>query len=143
MACPYFYPVERHAGELSTSSVILPLGDAWTGVCGACEGPPQPVEETRLRPLCSFGYARGRCELFPRNDAGPDATRFAITSDDGASLALAYVQERDHHPFAHGSLQYSRTGRRFDPEPAGAALARQAQAYVESYLRRKGEAWTR
>jgi len=139
MACPYFYPVERHAGELGPAGAILPLGDAWSGVCRAAGPPRQPPEE-QLRPLCYFGYARGRCGLFPKEDAGPDADRFAIASDDGAAIGIHYVQERDHHPFAHGSLQYSRSSRRILQQPLGETVARQAEAYVESYLRRKSEA---
>ena len=143
MACPYFYPVERHAGDLSAPSTILPLGDAWSGICRAAAGQPRQPEEAQLRPLCYFGYARGRCNRFPADDSGPDAVRFTIASDDGASLGLYYVMERDHHPFAHGPLQYARGENRFLPEPPGEIFARQAEAYVESYLRRKNEALVR
>jgi hypothetical protein len=143
MACPYFYPVERHPGDLSAASATLPLGDAWSGVCRAVAGEPRQPEEAQLRPLCYLGYARGRCDCFPANDSGPDAVRFTIASDDGASLGLYYVVERDHHPFAHGPLQYARSGNRFLQPPTGEILARQAEAYVESYLRRKNEALAR
>jgi hypothetical protein len=143
MACPYFYPVERHPGDLSAPSAPLPLGDAWSGVCRATAGQPRPPEEAQLRPLCYFGYARGRCDCFPPNDAGPDAVRFAISSDDGASLGLYYVMERDHHPFAHGPLQYARGAAGLVERPADEVFARQAEAYVESYLRRKNEALAR
>jgi hypothetical protein len=143
MACPYFYPVDRNGGDRSASFAILPLGDAWSGVCRAAEGSPHQPEDTQLRPLCYFGYARGRCHCFPALDAGPDAIRFTIASDDGAALGVSYVMERDHHPYAHGRLQYSRGDSGFLPQPAGEIFARQAQAYVESYLRRKNEALAR
>jgi hypothetical protein len=139
MACPYFYPVERHVGDLVPPSAILPLGDAWSGVCRAGAGPPQRPAEAQLRPLCYFGYARGRCDRFPPDDAGPDAVRFTIANDDGASLGIYYVQERDHHPFAYGPLQYSLVGHSFLQQPSDETLARQAEAYTESYLRRKSE----
>ena len=142
MACPYFYPVERHAGVLGTQSAILPLGDAWSGVCRAAPGPPRQTEEAQLLPLCSFGYARGRCDCFPQNDTGPDAVRFTISSDDGSSLGLYYVMESDHHPFAHGPLEYSLTNSRFLQPPVDDIFARQAEAYVLSYLRRRTEALT-
>lgn len=143
MACPYFYPVERHPGDLGPTSAILPLGDAWSGVCRAAPGLPREAEEAQLRPLCYFGYARGRCDRFPQDDTGPDAVRFTISSDDGASLGLYYVKERDHHPFAHGPLQYLLAGNRFLESPVGETFARQAEAYVQSYLRRRNEAFVR
>jgi hypothetical protein len=78
---------------------------------------------------CNLGYARGECPRFPQGD-GPDAVRFTISGDDAAGVHVYYVMERNHLPFAHGSLG----------EGAGAdpTLARQAAAYVESYRRRKG-----
>jgi hypothetical protein len=143
MACPYFYPMARHAGDLGPSSAILPLGDAWSGVCRAASGTPRRPDEAQLRPLCYFGYARGRCDCFPPDDPGPDAVRFTIASDDDASLGILYVHERDHHPFAHGPLQYSLSGHRFLQPLPDETFARQAEAYIESYLRRKNEALTR
>jgi len=143
MACPYFYPVERHAGDLGPQSAILPLGDAWSGVCRAAPGLPWQPEEAQLRPLCSFGYARGRCDRFPQDDTGPDAVRFTISSDDGASIGLYYVMERDHHPFAHGPLQYSLAANRLLQPPSDETFARQAEAYVQSYLRRRTGALVR
>jgi hypothetical protein len=99
-----------------------------------------------LRPLCNLGYARETCARFPAGD-GPDAVRFTISRCDGATLRLYYVMERDHHPFAHGPLEYSRAARSFaaptaseTPPAAQELVLRQAQAYVESYLRRKSEA---
>ena len=142
MACPYFYPVERHPGELGLSSTILPLGDAWSGICRASAQPRRP-EEAQLRPLCYFGYARDRCDFFPKDDAGPDADRFTIASDDGSIIGIHYVQERDHHPFAQGWLKYSRGGNGLVESPRSETVARQAEAYAESYRRRKSEAFAR
>jgi hypothetical protein len=59
--------------------------------------------------------------------------RFAISGHDGATVRLYYVIERNHHPFAHGPLEH--TGAVVPG--ASPLLARQAQAYVQSYLRRK------
>jgi hypothetical protein len=89
-----------------------------------------------LRPLCNLGYARGHCARFPSDD-GPDAVRFAVSRDDGASLRVHYVIERDHHPFAHGPLDYSLAAGEFVNQPSAEIVGRQARAYVESYLRRK------
>jgi hypothetical protein len=140
MACPYFYPVEARAqgGE----NALLPLGDSWAGVCRAVPGRPWQPDEAVLRPLCNLGYARGNCARFPAHD-GPDAVRFAVSRDDGATLRIYYVVERDHLPLAHGPLEYSRAAEGFAAIPADANLTRQASAYVESYLRRKSEAFGR
>lgn len=119
---------------------MLPLGDAWTGVCQAAPDRPWQPEEAMLRPLCNLGYARRNCSHFPAADDGPDAVRFTISHDDGSSLGLYYVVERDHLPFAHGPLEYSRDEGAFASLPADATVGRQASVYVESYLRRKSEA---
>jgi hypothetical protein len=131
MSCPYFYPVEPRA-----STAILPLGDRWAGVCRAVPNLPWQPDEATLRRLCNLGYARGTCARFPSGE-GPDAVRFTVSRDQGASLRIYYVLERDHHPFAHGPLDYSVAGGAFVNPPAGETMTRQAQAYVESYLRRK------
>lgn len=142
MACPYFYPVRRLAGDASTRSAMLPLGDAWTGLCFATPGGAPPTDSGPLGTFCSLGYARGACPRFPDHDSGADAVRFAISRDDGISIDLTYVLERNHHPFAYGPLRYSFDDGRFLGMPSAKVLERQAQAYVESYLRRKKEAST-
>jgi hypothetical protein len=48
--------------------------------------------------------------------------------------------ERDHHPFAHGPLEYSLEAGGFGQVPFGDTVTRQAEAYVESYRSRKREA---
>jgi hypothetical protein len=140
MACPYFYPLHPNAAP---QALPLPLGDSWEGVCRAGQGPPAEPDPTQIRSLCQLGYARGACGRFPVHDPGPDAVRFAITAVTAPSLQLSYVLERDHHPFAHGSLSYSFAAGRFLQGPEDSSLpeiaARQAEAYVESYLRRQPE----
>jgi hypothetical protein len=132
MSCPYFYPVEPRA-----FTAILPLGDRWAGVCRAVPHLPWQPDEAMLVRLCNLGYARGTCARFPSGD-GPDAVRFTVSRDEGASLGIYYVLERDHHPFAHGPLNYSLARGTFVNPLSGEIVNRQAQAYVESYLRRKG-----
>lgn len=117
---------------------MLPLGDAWSGLCRAVPGPDWPATEI-TRPLCNLGYARGLCDRFPAGD-GPDAVRFTIAADTGASLRLYYVLERDHHPFAHGPLEYSPAARTFAAPSPEESLSAQARAYIASYFRRKAEA---
>ncbi len=138
MACPYFYPVERDRHDLGTAGSRLPLGDAWVGRCHAPGLAAWPGEMPL--PVCQLGYARGRCDRFPSGDDGADAVRFAVRADDGALIALYYVLERDHHPFAHGPLEYSLTAGCFLLPPASETIRRQAEAYVQSYLRRKSGA---
>jgi len=139
MACPYFCPSIPQAAASGPQNAMLPLGDAFAGECHAVPGRPWQPDPATSRPLCNLGYARGRCDRFPA-DAGPDAVRFTISRDTGAALSLYYVLERDHHPFAHGPLEYSLQSASFSPHPASALLQTQARAYVTSYLRRKAEA---
>lgn len=139
MACPYFYPVSPQAAAHGPQNAMLPLGDAFSGLCRAVPGPGCQTDPAITRPLCNLGYARGLCGRFPEGD-GPDAVRFTISADLGPFLRLYYVVERDHHPFAHGRLEYSRDDAAFASPPPGDSLDAQARAYIASYLRRKSEA---
>src|SRR5712691_7429407 len=108
MSCPYFDPVTPRSGGSGPENSMLPLGDAWAGVCRAAPDDPWQPEDT-FQPLCNLGYARDRCARFPRETGagtGPDAVRFAVSADNGATIRLYYVIERDHHPFAHGPLEF-------------------------------------
>ena len=138
MACPYFYPLAPggHGAIPSSRDAMLPLGDAWTGICRALPERPAQPDDAGVRPLCNLGYARGNCSRFPSGD-GPDAVRFTISRDDGATVGIHYVVERDHHPFAHGRMEYSVATGMITPPPPSEIVARQAQAYAESYRRRK------
>ncbi len=140
MSCPYFYPLKPQASVGNGQNALLPLGDLWTGQCRATPLHPCRPDDAALRPLCNLGYARGNCARFPASPELPDAVRFTISGDQDSLLRLYYVIERDHHPFAHGSLEYSRTSSAFSNLPGGENFERQAGAYVESYLRRKTEA---
>ena len=121
---------------------MLPLGGWWKGVCRAVPGAPKAdagAADASLCDLnCNLGYARGVCARFPEGD-GPDAVRFTIIDHDSTHIRVDYVMERDHHPFAHGRLEYSPVAASFVTPPESPLLERQAKAYVESYLRRKEE----
>ncbi len=132
MACPFFYPLSP---KCENTGVPGPLGECWDGSCHAPDGPSDPDPEA-LRPLCNMGYARGRCRRFPAGRV-PDAVRFAVKADDGATIRIYYSVEMDHLPFAHGPMEYSLAGGALANPPEDPVLARQAVAYVESYLRRK------
>ena len=138
MACPYFFPVEPRACADSARFSMLPLGDSWAGQCRADPEHAAPPPEASLHTLCNLGYARGSCSRFPASH-GPDAARFSLTLDAGSRLGMCYVLECDHLPFAHGPLEYSVEMGAFVAPPAGGVLRRQAEAYVQSYLRRKDE----
>jgi hypothetical protein len=138
MSCPYFSPVRRsNASGGPCGGAMLPLGDQWVGVCQSPEFAPEEPDGAVLRGLCNSGYARRGCSRFPAGD-GPDAVRFAIWRDDGASIWVRFAIERDHHPFEHGTLEYARGSASFQAPPASGLLERQARAYIESYVRRKG-----
>lgn len=143
MACPYFHAVKPRSQTDPSRSAMLPLGDAWEGLCGANPDSPWEPDEITLLTICNMGYARGRCAHFPAGD-GPDAARFTIAADGPETLRVYYVLERDHHPWAHGPLEFSRAGSAFTPgQPIGDATLGLARAYVESYLRRISEASAR
>lgn len=83
-----------------------------------------------------MGYARGRCPRF-LDMAAPDASRFIVARDEHPLIRIQYVVERDHHPHAHGALEYTRIGGALAGATVDALLATQALAYVASYLRRR------
>jgi hypothetical protein len=83
-----------------------------------------------------MGYAQGRCPRCLRADGG-DAVRFLIARDHGDLIRIDYVVERDHHPHAHGALEYGRAICDFAGSHENTVLTRQALAYVTSYLRRR------
>lgn len=139
MACPYFQAVSPRSQTDRTRSAMLPLGDAWDGVCRAIPDSPREPDEITLISCCNMGYARGCCPRFPADD-GPDAARFTIAADGPETLRVYYVLERDHHPWSHGPLEFSRTGASLAGQAASEATLGLARAYVEGYLRRVSEA---
>jgi hypothetical protein len=142
MACPYFHALKARSQTDNSRSAMLPLGDAWDGFCGAHPESPWQPDEITLLSQCNLGYARGSCARFPDSD-GPDAARFTISHDGAETVRLYYVLERDHRPWAHGPLLYSRAGARFADAAADEQTLGLARAYVESYLRRISEASAR
>ena len=115
----------------------MPLGDSWSGVCRAAPAGEWRPDPHTLQQLCNFGYAREKCWRVPAD--GPDAVRFGISHDREGLVGIYWVMEKDHLPFAHGPLDYSRADAGFRTAHPDACVTRQAQAYVSSYLRRKGE----
>jgi len=134
MACPYFYPVARLEEDLWAVPPRLPLGDAYTGECRAGAMPHQPGDVV-MRNSCNSGYARGKCDRFPQ-DARADAVRFSVAADEGDGIRLQYIFEKLCWPLDHGELRYSVSEHSFSSELADEIVARQAAAFLESYLRR-------
>ena len=112
MACPYFYPVARFETSSWVVPPRLPLGDPYSGECRAADTAFQP-DETRLRQICNLGYGRSRCDRFPER-ALTDAVRFHVAHDAGELI------------------------RNLSSGPDDQILRKQAAAFIESYLRRKG-----
>jgi len=63
-------------------------------------------------------------------ESSADAIRFHVTQDAGELIKIQYVFEKDCWPGKHGF---------FDPSAANETLRRQADAFLESYLRRRNE----
>ena len=137
MACPYFYPVERMSQATGKKMAPMPLGEAWSGVCRADPDGEWPPDANTAQQLCNFGYAGDKCGRFP--SGGADAVRFSISSDRDDLIRIYWVMEKNHLPVAHGPLDYSRPNSSFQTVSPDACVTRQAQAYVDSYLRRKGD----
>lgn len=138
MACPYFFPVARFESNPWVVPPRLPLGDAFTGECRAPDCTGQP-EESRMREVCNAGYGRGICELFPSDSAASDAVRFHVAADDGERIRIQYVLERECWPATHGSIEYT-LARGAISVAGDEILGRQAEAFLESYIRRRDAA---
>jgi len=116
------------------------LGDACFGFCHA-GGASFPPPEEHQRELCNRGYARGLCQHFPVSSTA-DAVRFSVTEDRGGCLRVVYILEKDHAPLSHGALEFQTADFPAAGPPAVSSAApvddlllRQAQAFVESYLK--------
>ena len=136
MACPFFVPSRRLENAAWVIPPRLPLGDPFGGACHAHPADIIEPPESQQREICNCGYARGRCDRFPANDA-PDAVRFSVTDDSPARLSVVYVVEKDHTPAEFGTLEYTVADARLAGSPIGDVLAHQARAFLESYLRRR------
>ncbi|HLK22743.1 MAG TPA: hypothetical protein VKT81_27550 [Bryobacteraceae bacterium] len=136
MACPFFYPVARF--ETDTWAVLprLPLGDPYSGECRASDASFQP-DENHLRQVCNLGYGRSRCDRFPETSAN-DAVRFNLGPESGELIRIQFVFEKECWPKEHGIFEWRGSSGNLTGESEDHILRRQAAAFVESYLRRKG-----
>ena len=137
MACPFFIPVELMDLGPWIHPPRLPLGDPYRGVCTArsTEASFEPPE-IEQRDLCNCGYARGRCDRFPDGDAA-DAVRFSVANHTNGKVRIVYILEKNHAPHGHGVLDFPVKNVPVNPGAGNdPVLARQARAFVKSYLRR-------
>ena len=135
MACPFFYPTAR----LETSSWVipprLPLGDAYAGECRAAAIAFQPEEQV-VRGVCNSGYGRGCCQRFP-DESERDAVRFHVAGDAGDLIRIQYVFEKACWPASNGVVEFSIASHQLCSLTEDAILKRQAEAFAESYVRRR------
>lgn len=134
MACPYFLPEGKLETGQWTHTPRWPLGNACAGVCHSQPGEIHQPPDEQQQLLCNSGYARGLCDRFP-SDATADAVRFSVVTDERKRLRVAYIFEREHAPVAFGTLEYTVAEHAFKELPDTALLGRQAEAFIESYLK--------
>jgi hypothetical protein len=82
-----------------------------------------------MREVCNLGYGRHSCDQFPAQSSA-DAIRFHVASDAGELIRIQYVFEKDCWPGEHGEVDFA---------AAPTTLGRQAEAFLESYVRRRNE----
>jgi hypothetical protein len=149
VACPYFIPSEPHKRELWAHRERLPLGDGFTGRCGAPAAGNEAgdCDDERLRLQCNLGYANlGYANLGYANAGSAgcmylpaerdfDAVRFLLTSDGPTKVRLQFACELAQRPALCGELRYDRVTESWiaPPDPRLAALA---EATVRAWISR-------
>ncbi len=131
VACPFFYATHRHSNWMSQRPV--PLGDFYRGECRSQTDPYIPDDERLF--LCNLGYAREECPRFPA-ESRADQTRFAIAENTPFRLMIRVVQESAYRPLASLTLEFDLERQVWTASHSDPMIQRQAEAYVEAYLRR-------
>ncbi len=136
MACPYFIPAEIHQGELWPHRERLPLGDGFSGRCGA---QPQhgSCDDENLRLHCNLGYADLGCEGCVHLPAGGafDAIRFLVQRESAAVLRVQFAGELAHRPAWCGELRYDHCVKMWLDAP-DAQILHLAEAAVRAWIAR-------
>jgi hypothetical protein len=114
----------------------LPLGAAWSGVCGAASHDTRPTDQELKS--CNLGYARG-CDRLPL-ERPADAVRFSLGEEREGLVRIRFAFEREYLPAGSGELVYEVASDRVQTEHANAYLLRMAECYVQSQLLRRGGA---
>lgn len=136
MACPFFFPEERHEAELWAFRARLPLGDGFRGRCMApgCDG--RAASDDELKDFCNVGYAQG-CACRP-HEREADAVHFAAVENGSVRVRFAFV--KDQAPAGHGVLEFDAEARKWMSTHPSATVQRMAECYVEAWLKRRGRA---
>jgi hypothetical protein len=136
LACPFFYPTERHESELWPFRRRLPLGDGFLGHCTAPEHDGTEPDDAMLRDCCNLGYSQ--CRRLPEQRQA-DAAHFSIASDRDGVVSLHWVLVKNHAAESFGQLHFERDANSWREEHSSPTLQRMAQCYLESYLNKRGE----
>jgi hypothetical protein len=135
VACPYFLPEQELVQLGFTHPGRLPLGAPWRGSCNAPGHAGASPSEDELRNGCNLGYARG-CSRLP-GERTADSVRFAIVRERSGEIEVCYAYERNYLPKKHGSLQFKLNDGVWTTPESEAQLARMAQCFLQSFLRRR------
>jgi hypothetical protein len=112
----------------------VPLGDVYRGECRSQSEPYVPDDDRLF--LCNMGYARDECPRFPA-ESRADQTRFAIASDVPPLLMIRVVQESAWRPLVSVTVEFDLERQVWISALADPIIQRQAEAYLEAYLRRR------
>jgi hypothetical protein len=135
VSCPYFIPTEVLAGSQWPHRARLPLGDGFIGHCCAAQATPTDDE---LRDFCNLGYSlhyERKCPHCPESRDW-DAIRVGVIGEDGSSVRLDYVCERDFAPIEHGVLTFDRAVSQWTSTHTDARVQSKADAYLRLWLQR-------
>ena len=149
MTCPYFMPLEKLENGKWPHPARLPLGGGWTGHCTAPGHEGQLPSQDVVEAFCNLGYAT-TCAWTPEHRSC-DAVRFAVAASLDARgarksfageapvrlLRLSYVCERDHHPSAHGELEFDLARATWVVRHDDPRIQKMAECFLESYLQKK------
>jgi hypothetical protein len=135
VACPYFLPEQELVQLGFTHPQRLPLGAGWRGSCTAPGQAGCTPNEDELKNGCNLGYARG-CRRLPVERTA-DAVRFAIVRERTGEIEVCYAYERNYLPGKYGSLQFTLADGVWTALNSEIQLARMAQCFLQSYLRRR------
>lgn len=136
MPCPYFIPTERFVDAGWAHPKRLPLGAGFRGLCGAPGHDGAVPSDEELKQGCNLGYARS-CSRLPKERVS-DAVRFSVLRDRDGQVSICYIAELNYLPQEQGTLHYAVEQKSWSDSSAGANVKTLAQAFLESYLSRRG-----
>jgi hypothetical protein len=135
MPCPYFIPTERFDDAGWAHAKRLPLGAGFRGLCGAPGHAGTVPTDEELKHECNLGYARN-CSRLPK-ERDSDAVRFSVLRDRDGQVSICYISELNYLPHEQGTLHYALEQKCWSDSKAGSNVKTLAQAFLESYLRKR------